>query len=130
MWTEIAEALVKVFVAIAVVMLPPLIAQGFVWIRAKANETKLGSQSKIDDLFFDELQGAVNGLMSTAQSWKVASGGKLTDAQKKQLNDAAIAEAVKNLKQHGADFASRLPLQAAEDWIRWHVDQTKPVPPA
>lgn len=125
---QITDAVIPVLITLALAMLPPLIARGIAWARAQANSTAIGAQSKIDDLFFDELEGSVAGLQSTADAWKNAQSGSLTDAQKKDLSDKAIASAVNNLKQHGEDFASKLPMQAASDWVAWHVKQNSQQP--
>lgn len=126
---QITDAVIPVLVTVSLAMLPPLIAKGIAWARGKANETAIGAQSKIDDLFFDELEGAVAGLKDTAAAWKAANGGTMSDADRKELNKRAVATAMANLQQHGADFIKKVPVQAAEDWIQWHVDQSKPVAP-
>ena len=127
MLKQITDALIPVLVTLALGMLPPLIAHAIAWARAKANETKIGSQSKIDDLFFDELEGSVAGLMETAKAWKAGNNGTLTDVQKQQLNQMAIDQATANLAQHGKDFVKKLPIAAADDWVKWHVMGLKPM---
>lgn len=122
---QITDALVPLAIAAAVAGLGYAIRL----LRAKANATDIGAQAHVDDLFFDEIQGAVDGLATTAASWKKASGGQLTDVQKADLRQKAIDQAVKNLQQHGEDFIKKLPMQAAEDWVSWYVEAKQAADP-
>lgn len=119
------EGTVTYVVLTLVALLLPVIVQAVRYLGAKTNETKIGSQTNIDDLFFSQLKLAVSELSDKADEIRAKYNGSIPPEEAAKLRATAIQIAKDNLKHHGQEFLNRLPEEASNTFINWWVEYMK-----